>query len=205
MSGAGLVYLLICGHMRVNSGDSMLSDAEIFIEHLQSVFGMEDAIHSAVARDGGTPISVFVYRDLPEAGMITGVTYGLSHRPFPAWIHSRPEMIVSVNSDSIDWACSAATFVALFRGEKAFRYGDIFTTDFPLAPDTTMNGFLVFAQSILDQDVESVQLSKYKVHFSQFYPIYQEEVALYERIGLKDFWHHKDFDMYDIRRKPIHA
>lgn len=181
----------------------MPTDAEIFVAHLQSVFGEEDAIHQGEALDGGPPIAVFVYHDIPAQGMITGVTYGLSLCDYPAWNFSRPEMIVSVNSDKIDWPCAAATFVGSFRGQKPFKYGDVFATDVPLASDTTMSGFLVFAQSILDEDVVSVQLSKYKIHFSQLYPIYKEEISTYNRLGLEEFWHHSDFDMYDISRKPI--
>ncbi len=63
----------------------MSNDAETFVEHLQTIFGAEDAIHKAVALDGGPPVSVFVYNDIPEPGMITGVTYGLSLCNFPAW------------------------------------------------------------------------------------------------------------------------
>ncbi|MGE0607813.1 MAG: suppressor of fused domain protein [Pirellulales bacterium] len=183
----------------------MPSDAETFIEHLHSVFGNEDAIHKANADDGGPPVAVFAYHDIPEPGMVTGVTYGLSLCNFAAWKLSRPEMIVSVNSTSLDWSFSDATFVAMFRTEKAFKYGDVFTTGVPIAADSAMNGFFVFAQSILDDDAASVQLERYKVRFSQFYPIYGDEVEVYQRIGLEAFWNHKDFDMYDIHRKPIRA
>lgn len=137
--------------------------------------------------------------------MITGVTFGLSHCPFPAWKFSRPEVIVAVKSLDLDWPCAAATFAALFRGKKPFQYGDVFTTDSPLASDTQMDGFLVFAQSILDEELVSVQLNDYKVHFSQFYPIHRKELFVYEKIGLEAFWDHPDFDMYDVTRKPIKA
>ena len=183
----------------------MSSDAEIFADHLLSVFGDEDAIHSAPADDGGPPVSVFVYHDIPDRGMITGVTYGLSLCPLPAWKLARPEMIVSVGSELVDWPTAAASFASSFRGKKTFQYGDIFTTDVPLAADTQMNGFLVFAQSILDNEFVSIQLADYKVHFSQFYPIYKEEVDVYARIGLEAFWKHDGFDMYDVRRPPIRA
>jgi hypothetical protein len=44
----------------------MPSNAELFIEHLQSVFGEEDAIHKADASDGGSPVSVFVTMIFPR-------------------------------------------------------------------------------------------------------------------------------------------
>ena len=46
-----------------------------------------------------------------------------------------------------------------------------------------MKGFLIFAQSILDTNMASLQMNDYKVTFSQFYPIYLEEVKIYEKIG----------------------
>src|SRR5262249_45117032 len=157
------------------------------IEHLQSVFGKEDAIHQADAADGGPPVAVFVYKNIPKSGMITGVTYGLSACELPEWKLARPEMIVAVQSLDAAWPYAAATFAALFRGKKRFRYGDVFTTDGPLAPDTKMDGFLVFAQSILSNEHVSVQLNDYKVHFLQFYPIHRRELAVYEKIGLEAF------------------
>jgi hypothetical protein len=184
---------------------NMPNNAELFVQHLQSVFGTEDAIQKADANDGGPPIAVFVYRNLPEDGMIAGVTFGLSHCPFPAWTYSRPEMIVSVQSHDIGWPCAAATIAAMLRGEKGFQYGDVFTTDCTLADDSQMDGFLVFAQSILPEESVSVQLRDYKIHFSQFYPIYSEELATYERIGLQAFWNRPGFDRYDVGRAPIEA
>ncbi|MGE3313568.1 MAG: suppressor of fused domain protein [Planctomycetaceae bacterium] len=181
----------------------MPSDRELYLAHLLNIFGEEDEIHEVDAADGGEPIQIFVYKDIPEEGMITGVTYGLSLVAHPDWTASRPEMIVSVESTHIEWATAAAAFVAEFRGTKAFRFGDLFTTDVPLAPDTKMSGFLVFAQSILDDDYGTVQLSDYPVHFSEFYPIYPEEVAVYERIGFEAFWDHDNFDMYAIARQPV--
>lgn len=183
----------------------MPSDAEIYAEHLRSVFGDEDSIHAAPAEGDGPPVSVFVYRDIPDKGMITGVTYGLSLCPLPAWKLARPEMIVSVESELVEWPAAAASFASSFRGQKTFQYGDILSTDVPLAPDTEMTGFLVFAQSILDKEFVSIQLADYKVHFSQLYPIYKEEVDVYSRIGLEAFWKHDGFDIYDVGRPPISA
>jgi hypothetical protein len=48
------------------------------------------------------------------------------------------------------WTFAAAYFAAEFRGEKRFSHGDVFTLDDPIADDPEMNGFIVFAQSLLD-------------------------------------------------------
>jgi Suppressor of fused protein (SUFU) len=112
---------------------------------------------------------------------------------------------VAVNSLDVGWPCAAGLFAADFRGKKPFRYGDVFTTDVPLASDTQMDCFLVFAQSILSDECVELKLNDCKVHFSQFYPVYRQELPVYEKIGLEAFWKHEGFDMYDIRRKPIFA
>jgi hypothetical protein len=183
--------------------NTMPSNAEIFFVHLQQVFGNQVAIHRAAEPGKEPPVSVFIYKHFPRKGMITGVTYGLSLFPFPGWKFSRPEMIVSVRSLDPAWPCAAAVFATNFRGERPFKSGDVFTTDHPLAPDTSMTGFLVFAQSVLPDEHATVQLNDYKVHLSQFYPIYGQEVPLYQRIGLEEFWKHKQFDKFNVARKPI--
>lgn len=83
---------------------------------------------------GPTPqtlVSVFVYSNIPEEGMITGVTYGLSAYPHPKWTRSRPELIVAVKSLELDWPLAAATFAALSREEDLLvrrRLHDGFST-----------------------------------------------------------------------------
>ncbi len=181
----------------------MPRDSEIFLNYIEGIFGPAELIKKHECPHGGPPVFVFVYRDTPEKGMITGVTYGLSTYPHPEWVNSRPEMIISVESDDEMWAWNAAYFCAEFRGEKRFSYGDVFTTDSSLTDDTKMDGLLIFAQSILDPEVQSVQLNDYKVHLSQFYPIYSSELDVYNQIGLERFWKHEGFGMYDPKRPPI--
>jgi len=181
----------------------MPKNHEIFLSHIESVFGPADVIKKHDCPKGGVPVSVFIYRDIPDKGMVTGVTYGLSCYPHPDWKLARPEMIISIKSKDLMWAWVAAYFCAEFRGEKRFRYGDIFTTEGPLASDTKMDGLLIFAQTILDQEVQAVEVNDYKIHFSQFYPIYRSELQLYGKIGLENFWKHKDFALFDPKRPPI--
>jgi len=183
----------------------MATNHEIYLAHLERIFGQEDLIKKHDCPRGGPPIWVFIYHDIPDKGMITGVTYGLSKFAHPDWKFSRPEMIISMETEDEMWAWAAAYFCAEFIGEKKFSYGDVFTTEVPLAKDTMMDGLLIFAQGILEEEVQSVQLNDYKVHFSQFYPIYRSELDIYRRIGLESFWKHEGFAMYDPKRKPIQA
>jgi hypothetical protein len=176
---------------------------EIFLSHIENIFGPAELIRKHDCPRGGVPVSVFIYRNIPDTGMITGITYGLSCFPYPGWKLARPEMIISIESEDAMWAWTAAYFCAEFRGEKPFSYGDVFTTEAPLASDTKMDGLLIFAQSILDKELEAIELNDYRVHFSQFYPIYRSELEAYRKIGLERFWKHENFAMYDPKRSPI--
>lgn len=181
----------------------MPEDHEIFLDYLNSVFGQEDTILQYPAADGGPKVSVFVYKNLPEPGMITGVTYGLSVLPHPDWKFGRPELIVSMKSLDTAWPFAAAYFAGEFRGLKRFSYGDVFTMDEPIAGDTEMNGFLVFAQGILDSQPPHLEMNGFNLSFYQLYPIHSSELALYNEIGLEAFWKHPGFDIDDPTRKPI--
>ncbi len=181
----------------------MPKDHEIFLSYLNNVFGEEDTILQHEAADGGPKVSVFVYKDLPEPGMITGVTYGLSLRPHPDWKLGRPELIVSMKSLDTAWPYAAAYFAAEFRGEKRFSYGDVLTMDDPIADDTEMNGFIVFAQGILDAQPPHLRMNDFDLNFSQLYPIHTSELPIYSELGLEAFWKHPDYGIDDPKRKPI--
>jgi hypothetical protein len=149
----------------------MPKDHEIFSNRLDELFGEPKTIRKHECPRGGPPVWAFTYRDTPEPGMITGVTYGLSAFDHAEWTKCRPEMIISMETEDEMWAWAAAYFAAEFRGEKRFRWGDVFTAEDPLASDTKMDGLLIFAQGILKPEVQEIELNDYRVHFSQFYPI----------------------------------
>jgi hypothetical protein len=180
-----------------------MSNVELFLNHLTAVCGQEDRILQEPTADGGPPISVFVYKNCPGPGMITGITYGLSERSYPGWTQSRPEMVISMESTSLSWPSAALGLTAYFASKKRFCYGDVFTVDGPLAEGTEMDAVLIFAQSVLDPADASVQLSGYKVHLSQYFPFYRSEVDLYDRLGLEAFWKHPKFGIYDPKRPRI--
>lgn len=182
---------------------SSKTDSELFLDYLTQTFGKEDGIYPAKADDGGKDITVFVYKDCPERGMVTGVTYGLSCRAHPEWKAGRPEMVIAMESEGLDWPTAALELTAYFASRKRFRYGDVFTIDHPLAGDTTMDAVFIFAQSVLEPEQASVQLRDYRVNLIQFYPFYRSELPLYEELGLEQFWKHPQFGVYDPKRPPI--
>lgn len=99
----------------------MKTNAELFLEKIEALFGEEDVIRQMEAPDNGTPVHVFFYYDLPEKGMLTSVTYGLSEGDHPNWKFGRPELILTLQTQNEDWGLAAAYFAAQFSGKKNFH------------------------------------------------------------------------------------
>ena len=49
----------------------MAENHEIYLAYLESVFGRKDLIKKHDCPRGGPPVTVFIYRDVPEKGMIS--------------------------------------------------------------------------------------------------------------------------------------
>ncbi|MCL2636860.1 MAG: suppressor of fused domain protein [Oscillospiraceae bacterium] len=179
------------------------SNAEIFLNNITDMFGEPYIIRTVKHENNSLPISVMFWRDIPEEGILTSVTYGLSEANHPDWKYSKPEIILSLETDDESWGIGTAIFASDFQGEKSFTYGSIFTTDTPISNESEMTGFFVFAPSFLEQADATIHLPDYKVHLSGMYPIYKEEVDVYNEIGLEKFWKHPNFDLYNVNRKRV--
>ncbi|WP_052947844.1 suppressor of fused domain protein [Aneurinibacillus tyrosinisolvens] len=181
----------------------MRSNAEIFLERLEDLFGEADVIRKIDSNDGNTPIHVFFYYNLPEEGMLTSVTYGLSEGNHPEWKNGRPEIILTLETQDENWGLATAYFASQFRGEKSFSYASLFTLDTPISNESEMIGFFVFAPSIVDSENSVIKMPGKPINLVGMYPIYKEEIALYQSIGLEKFWHLENFDLYDVKRKNL--
>jgi len=177
--------------------------AEIYIDSLTGLFGEPHAIHVADAEGGGSQVSVLFWHDLPEEGFMTAVTYGLSERNHPDWKNGKCELILTLNTKDKDWGIAMAVFANSFGGKKSFTYSSVFTTDIPLSKESEMCGFFVFAPAILEPKNAVLQMPGYKIFLKGMYPIYECEVTVLNEIGLENFWHHDNFDMYNVNRKQI--
>ena len=180
-----------------------LNNAEIYLNYLELMFGKADVIRRMEAKDCGPAIHIFYYHDLPEKGMLTAITYGLSIGDHPDWVNGKCELMVSLNTKDESWGMAAAFFAGQYRGEKAFNYGSLFTLDEPISPESAMSGYFVFAPSFLERHQTTLVMPDFNIFFKGLYPIYQEEIEVYYNIGLEAFWHHANFDMYNIKRPQI--
>lgn len=167
---------------------SAKADADRFMGHMEALFGKEDVIRKIGGDDGRPRVWCFIWRDLPEPGFTTGVTYGLSEAEHPAWKLGRPELLVSLKTRSEDWALCAAYFASAFWGEKKFSFGDMFTLDEPITEGSSMSGFIVFAPSLLDRAQAKVELDRCTVNIVGMYPLYAGEAALIQSRGFDAWW-----------------
>jgi hypothetical protein len=180
--------------------------ATLYLEHLDKIFQVEPAFYKETSTIEGLPgVTAIVYRDIPEKGYTTAFTYGLSLANHPDWKLGRPELCVCVASSNDAWAHVGAYIANKLRGDCPFLYGQTINFGIPVSEDSGMDAFLVFAPSILDrEDYTDIDIGEdYKINIAGLYPIYAEEIAIYEKIGLKEFWHHPGFDNYRVDREKI--
>ncbi|MFN8435355.1 MAG: suppressor of fused domain protein [Anaerolineales bacterium] len=175
-----------------------------WIEALEDKFGAVSEIKEFQS-DGKPKIQVFYFDDLPENGCSTAVTCGLSNANHPEWKVAKPELMVSLESRERSWGLGIAYFASAFFDEKRFRYGDVFKIDTPISPESSMNGFLVFAPPFSTQEDFTFNLSDRKICLVGMYPIYDKEIEFYDKVGLKEFWHTDGFEIYNSKRKIIKA
>ena len=151
---------------------------------------------------GQLPITAMVYGDLPEPGLMTGITYGLSLSEHPDWRMGKPELIITVRSADIAWALVIASFAEELRGECPFTYGGILNHDQRISPESAMTAFVVFAPAALDPKDAEIDMGDYKIYLNGCYPIHESERHFIQEHGLEAFWK-LDWDINDVRRPPV--
>jgi len=173
-----------------------------WLEALEERFGEVNEIKE-IQSEGKPKIFVFYFHNLPEDGTLTAVTCGLSNSSHPDWKFGRPELIVSLDTEDPSWGLAVGYFASAFFNEKRFSYGDVFQMDDPISDESPMSAFLVFAPSFLDQTQAKFSLQDRTINLVGMYPIFEEEVELYDKIGLKEFWHSEGFELYNPRRNKL--
>lgn len=182
------------------------SPIELYLKHLDNIFQREPIFFMGEKdRNGLSGVSVMMYKDVPEVGCITGITYGLSLVDHPDWKLGKSELCISVESNNEDWAIAAGYIAEKLRGDCPFCYGETINFRKQISEDSEMDAFFVFAPSTLDkEDYLNIDIGlDYKINIAGLYPIYSSEIKILERIGLKDFWHHPNFDNYAVNRERI--
>lgn len=176
-----------------------------YLDHLDRIFGREPKFYPFKnVMDGLPEILCLVYQDCPEAGHTTGVTWGLSEASHPDWVHSHPELMITVRSTELAWPLAAAELVRQLRSKCPFCYGDVVGFGGPVSNDSEMSAFFVFQPSIFDSaHVQNIPIGDKRLNIAGLYPIYESEREVISRDGLKAFWHYPNFDLYDVNRPRV--
>jgi hypothetical protein len=84
----------------------MPSRVENYLAHLDRLSdGIEPTFRRVEStKPGLQSVTVMIYKDLPEPGHLTALTYGLSLAEHPDWRSGSPELCTSVRSTDIAWA-----------------------------------------------------------------------------------------------------
>jgi hypothetical protein len=184
----------------MSSADSRF---ERFMSHLDAVSGdLEPEFHRIDStHEGLAPVHVVLYRDTPEPGMLTAITYGLSLADHAEWRLGKPELCLSVTSNDPAWALAVGYLAEQLRGTAPFRYGDTINFDDRPVADTEMTAFVVFTPAVLDREgFLGIDVGdELPINITGIYPIHDDERRYIHEHGLEAFWH-LERDMYDPRR-----
>lgn len=147
-------------------------------------------------------VAAFSFPDLPEPGLITGFTYGLSLAGHPEWRFGTKELAVTVASSSPHWPIAIALVAERLRGDCPFEYGSTITIGEPIADDTHMTAFAIFAPLFPTDGNEEIDVGDaLPIGLTGCYPIYASEKDFISRHGLEAFWK-LEWDAFDVQRGP---
>jgi Suppressor of fused protein (SUFU) len=178
-----------------------LKRVEIFLRHVEGIGGRKCEYN--IMSDGQEPlVAVVAFRDVPGVGSVTSFSYGLSLGEHPKWLVSRPELVLSVDSSDAGWALAPGELVRRGRGRVGFLYGEVLRFGEPVAGDSAMSSFVVYACASIGAEDLVVRLPGADVHLVQVYPIYDSEISLIERLGVERFFSRLGANVFDVRRAP---
>lgn len=178
---------------------------EKYLIHLDGLSGGSEPEFRQVESTwpGHAGVTAIRYRDMPEPGLFLGLTYGLSLAHQNEWRHGRPELSICVRSDDPVWAYAIAYLAEQLRHDCPFGYGDTINFGEPIASGSDLDGFVVFAPIVLDQNDSRVDVGdELPVHIVGMYPTFASERDYIRDNGVRAFWK-LNWDAYDVSRAPV--
>jgi hypothetical protein len=174
---------------------------ELFLAHLDRLSGgVEPRFFPLRSTHPGMPgVTVIVYDDLPEPGMVTGVTYG-GQPGQPSRVASRQTVLcISVRCSGLSWPLAVGHIAETQRRTNPFRYGDTISFGETIAPTSPMTAFAIFAPAVLGRrDYAGIDVGDpLPVNIAGLYSIHETERRDLHAHGPKAFW-----DLYDTDRPP---
>jgi len=179
----------------------MHPEFEEFLEQLEEMIGYEGDVYKLTEEDEKPPLWVVIYDDVPDDGNVTAFTYGLSSVPVSDG-EARPlrELVLSIESDNIDWGFAAGVLAKSLRGRCPFDKGNVVKFGERIAKDSGLSAFVAYPPTVLDEDQVQLELDGRTIEFMQLVPIYEEEIPVLESLGVDGFFADESFDIYKVDR-----
>jgi hypothetical protein len=137
-----------------NNGNTPI---EKYMEYLDEIFQVEPQFFMNESEiDGLQGVTSIVYENIPEKGMVTGVTYGLSLVEHEDWKFGRPELMITVDSKDIAWGQVIGFLANRLRGDCPFSYSNTINFRERISDESEMDAFLIFAPLYLPPKIEPV-------------------------------------------------
>ena len=177
---------------------------ELFLAHLDRLSGgVEPQFLPIESTHAGLKgLTAITYLNLPEPGLLTAVTYGLSLADHSEWRFGKPELSICVRSSDLIWARTMALIAEQLRSQCPFSYGNTLNFDEPISKDSALDGFAIFAPLAIERDDAKVDVGdKLPIHIVGCYPTHSSERRFIGEKGLEAFWE-LDWDPYDVSRSP---
>jgi hypothetical protein len=204
-ASADSVGEVIEGRIEAPPADTM-SRAVAFLTHLGGVSGGREPRLLTVesTREGVEPVFVIVFDDVPETGMTTGITYGVSLVENSLWQGARPELCLTVHSVDEAWMWALGQIGEKLRGDCPFVLGSTVDIGAPITGDTEMTSLVVFAPAVLDRDdYEGIQVGEGDtITIVGVFPIHESERRFIVDHGLEEFMR-LGWDMVDVTRASV--
>ncbi|WP_050725659.1 suppressor of fused domain protein [Vulgatibacter incomptus] len=111
--------------------------------------------------------------------------------------------MISVRSMDHAWTWCIGEIVRNYRQEIDFSFGTVLHFGQQISDESPMTSFLIFTSTLLDADEQRTALSEWTIKLSQLYPIYQQEAAVIDEVGVERFFWGLGIDFDDVRRPPV--
>lgn len=180
----------------------MREAVEKYLDHLHSIFKVEPKFSKYSGEDDFPPLHLLTYEDLPEFGMMTGFTSGVSLVPDPDKSNIRKELMISVLSSDPSWALAVADIGYQHRGVWRFEAGDTVNYHGKISDESDMTSFLVWHQGVIREDYEVICLPEWHTKIMGLFPIHDDERELIAKHGPDWFFDLVD-DPCDVSRKSV--
>ena len=176
--------------------------AEKYLEHLDKIFEVEPGYFTHSKEGEYPPFHSFTYKNIPEEGMVTGFTSGISFATQPDDVKVRTELMISVDSPDDIWVLALADIGYRNRGEPPYQAGDTINFNSTISKESTMSSFFVWHQGLIQEDLEIICLPEWHIRLLQLFPIHDDERILVHEHGPEWLFELVN-DPSDVRRSSV--